>query len=124
MPKNNKDIFVLCIAIVAAVSIALAVNTTIKSDKLKRAFEKEMAFRLDSEERVTKLRNEKLDLTNQIKDRDLEIKKLKANTDLLLSDLTKTEEELTQVRKDLQTMTLLKDKLEESLKGELSKQVQ
>lgn len=124
MRKDKKDVIVLFATIVAVVSIVVAVNVMIKSERVKRAFENEMAFRLDSEERVNKLRNENINLATQLKDKELAIQKHKGSLDTLQQDLKKTKEALAQTEKELQTMTLLKEKLEENLKVELSKQVQ
>lgn len=124
MRKDKKDVIVLFTTIVAVVSIVVAVNVMIKSDRVRRAFENEMAFRLDSEERVNKLRNENINLATQLKDKELAIQKQKGSLDTLQQDLEKTKEALAQTEKELQTMTLLKEKLEENLKVELSKQVQ
>lgn len=122
MNRTKKDIFVFVGMVVAVLSIAVAVNTAIKSDAFKRKFEKEMAFRLDLEERVTKLRNEKLELANSLKDKELEVKNRRATTELLDKEITNKDTEIQKLQSELRTMTLLKNKLEEDLKEELTEQ--
>ena len=124
MRKNSKDVVVLAVTIVAALSIVFAVNTTIKSDKFRRAFEKEMAFRLDMEERVAKLRNEALELTNALKEKEVEIKRQGIRIELLEKDTAHKETDFQKLQTELDTLILLKEKLEENLKEELAKQVQ
>ena len=124
MRRGPKDLILLFVIILTVLSIAFAANTITKSNKFKRAFEKEMAFRLDMEERVSKLRNEKLDLTNKLKDRDLEIKELNMKIELLEKDIADQESKVKQLQVELNTMTLLKEKLEDNLKEELAKQKQ
>ena len=79
-----------------------------------------MAFRLDMEENVNKLRNEKMDLTTAIQDKDLEIQ----DKDKLITELNKTvadqKETIESLQLELKGMTLLKEQLENNLKTELS----
>lgn len=119
--KGNKDIFVLFATIVAVVSIAFAINTKIKLEKSEQKFANEMAFRMDLEERVTKLRNEKLGLTNLLKDKEVAIKKQKIRIELLEKDIARKETKLGLLRSDLRATILLKERLEEDLKEELKK---
>lgn len=119
--KGNKDIFVLFATIVTIVSIAFAINTKIKSEKSEQKFANEMAFRMDLEERVTKLRNEKLGLTNLLKDKEVAIKKQKIRIELLEKDIARKETKLGLLRSDLRATILLKERLEEDLKEELKK---
>lgn len=87
-------------------------------------FEKEMAFRLDMEERVTNLRSENMELLANLKSKDLEIKK----KDQLITDFSKKDsaqrETIENLQLELKGMTLLKEQLEKNLKDELSRRVQ
>ena len=124
MDKGAKDLIILFIVIIAILAIVLAVNSNLKSDKNRRAFEKEMALRLDVEERVSKLRQENLGLAAELKDKDLKIKKDEIRIELLEKDIADKEGRLAKIKKELDTMTLLKEKLEDNLKEELAKQSQ
>ena len=83
-----------------------------------------MAFRLDMEERLTKLRNETLEFTNALKDKEVEIKKQGIRIELLEKDIANKETEFQKLQTELNAMTLLKEKLEENLKEEFTKQAQ
>jgi len=93
----------------------------LKAGENRKLFEKEMAFRLDMEEKVSKLMKEKMDLITVLKNNDSEIQK----KNKLISELNQTAaEQKTQIDNleiELRGMTLLKDKLENNLKEELSK---
>ncbi|MDD5005194.1 MAG: hypothetical protein PHS93_01660 [Candidatus Omnitrophica bacterium] len=100
--------------VLAIIGFILAFNTGAEAGKYKKLFEKEMAFRLDMEEKVNNFRNEKMSLTTALQDKDQEIEKLK-------SAVATKENDITKLQSDLDQMTLLKNKLEENLKEELAK---
>ena len=131
MNDKFKDMALFVIIVIAIIGFIFAISISIKANSYKNNFEKEMAFRLDMEEKVTKLRTERIDLTTALKDRELEIKKKDNLIESLNQEIVKNNTEIQSFRvkiKDLQVelekVNLLKEKIEDNLKEELSKQVQ
>lgn len=112
-------LFILIASIVLC--LAFAVKLYLKAGENRKLFEKEMVFRLDMEEKTSKLMKEKMDLIAVLKNKDSEIQ----NKNELISELNQTvAEQNTQIDNleiELRGMTLLKDKLEYNLKEELSR---
>lgn len=83
--KPAKGLFILLpifiILTVAAFVFAFSVNTEVQ--KYKKLFEKEMAFRLDMEEKVNQFRSEKIEMSSVIDDKDAQIKEKNAKIDEL-----------------------------------------
>jgi hypothetical protein len=102
------------------IGFSFAFNYNIKAGENRRLFEKEMAFRLDMEEKVTNLRNENIELAAVLKSKDLEIKQ----KDQLIVDYGQSDsnqqETIENLRLELKGMTLLKEQLEKNLREELS----
>lgn len=112
----------LIFAILIIIGFSFAFNLNVKANESRKLFEKEMAFRLDMEEQVSKLRTDKMELTTILKNRDLEIKQrneLIAELNKVISD---KEDTIAKLQLELKGMTLLKEQLENSLKTELSKE--
>ena len=81
-----------------------------------------MAFRLDMEEKVGNLRNEKVNLTNILKDKNLEIQKKDQSLAALNDSIAGKDAEVNRLQSELQKLDLLKQKLEDNLKDALSEQ--
>ena len=124
MSTRVKDVILIIAVVAAVISMMIAFNVSVKADKHKRSFEKEMAFRLDMEEKVTRLRNEKVDLLAKIKDKDLAIQKKDASIKQLKKDISQAQDEIERLQLELERSNLLKQQLEENLKDVLSKQAQ
>lgn len=124
MKDRTRSAVSFVLAILVIIGFAVAFNSNNKANKNRKAFEKEMAFRLDMEEKVSKLRNDKMELTTQLKTKDVEIQK----KDQLLADLNKTvsqqQETIETLQLELKGMTLLKNELEDDLKAESAKREQ
>jgi len=73
-PRKGLAILVPALIIFIAVAFVFAFTANTEAQRYKKLFEKEMAFRLDMEEKVGQLRNEKIELTNAIDSKDSEIK--------------------------------------------------
>ena len=120
MDDRARRMVFFIFAILVVAGFGFAINFNLKAKENRRAFENEMAFRLDMEENVNKLRNEKMDLTTAIQDKDLEIQ----DKDKLITELNKTvadqKETIESLQLELKGMTLLKEQLENNLKTELS----
>jgi len=118
--KIRKPIFFF-VAVLAILGFLLAFNFNMKANDNRKLFEKEMAFRLDMEEKVGKLRSENMELTSAVKNKDLEIQK----KDQLLNDLDQVASQHKEVMESLQlelkAMTLLKNQLEKDLRQALSR---
>lgn len=114
--KTTLFIFIVLLLI----SFAIGIKLNVKASDNRKLFEKEMAFRLDMEEKVSKLRNENMELLTAIKNKDLEL----IEKDQLIASLTQSYGDqkglIESLQLELKGMTLLKDQLEENLKTELS----
>ena len=86
MGDKTKDLTLFIFILLTIIGFAFAFSTSIKSDKNKKLFEKEMAFRLDMEEQLSKLRNEKINLTSGLNEKDTEIQR----KNQLIENLEKT----------------------------------
>lgn len=122
MDYKTKDAALLIFIVLTILGFLLALNMNLKANKFNRGFQKEMAFRLDLEEGVNKLRSEKMDLTNMLMDKDLEIKKNKELIENLNQVISEQQADIKKLQSELEKLTLLKDKLEDNLKEELIKQ--
>lgn len=124
MNDRAKGTILFIFIILTIIGFIFAFNSNIKANENRKLFEKEMAFRLDMEEKVSKLRNEKMDLTTALKNKDLEIQQ----KDQLIKDLNQTISEqkvkIEILQSELKKATLLKEELEDNLKEELSKKKQ
>ena len=131
MSERFKDITLLVLIIVAMICFIFAVSANIKAGNYRNSFEKEMAFRLDMEEKVTKLRADKLGLAESLKDKELEIQKKGNLIENISQEISKNKADIQSLRDkvkglqvELEKMNLLKEKLEDNLKEELAKQTQ
>jgi len=118
-----KDIALLILILMTTLGFILAINANGKAAKFRGSFEKEMAFRLDMEERVTKLRSENLKLTAVLKDKDLEIQENKTTIAGLNELATTLKEDIQSLQLELKEAVALKQKLVDSLREELDKEV-
>lgn len=122
MNDRSRKTILLILAILVIIGFSYAINLNLRANENRKLFEKEMAFRLDMEEQVSKLRTDKMELTTVLKNRDLEIKQKNE----LIAELDKTNSDqkdtIASLQLELKGMTLLKEQLENSLKVELSKE--
>ena len=123
MGDKTKEKALLIFIILTIIGFIFAFNTNVKANKHKKLFEKEMAFRLDMEEKVSKLRNEKMNLTTTLRDKDLEVQRKNRLIENLDQTISGQEAEIDELQSELEKLTLLKEKLEDNLKEELSKRV-
>lgn len=130
MKGESKGILLPVLVVVIIISFIFAFNVNAQANKYKKLFEKEMAFRLDMEEKVSNSRNEKINLTIALKDKDLEIQKkdqLIENLNQAISqkdsEISQKDSEINRIQSELQKSNLLKQRLEEDLAQELTKPV-
>ena len=121
MGNKAKDIRLLIFITLTIIAFMFAFNGNIKADRNKKLFEKEMAFRLDMEEKLSKIRNEKINLITVLKDRELEIKRNTERINSLNNIISEKNKEIENLQTELEKLNLLKEKLEDNLKEELSK---
>lgn len=121
MNDKTKDLALLIFIILTIIGLILSFSTYIKLNMYKKSFEKEMAFRLDMEEKVNKLRSEKVELTASLQDKNLDIQRKGQLIENLNSVVSGNETEIKRLQSELERLALLKDKLEENLKDELVK---
>jgi predicted transcriptional regulator len=118
MKDRAKNTLLFIFAILAIVGIAFAFSSFMKSGENRKLFEKEMAFRLDMEEKVSKLRNEKMDLITELKNKELEVQQTQ-NKEKIISELNQKLDEqnvkIESLQSELGSLKLLKDELEAKL---------
>jgi peptidoglycan hydrolase CwlO-like protein len=73
-PNKSLVLLMPIFIILAAVAFVFAFSANGEAQKYKKMFEKEMAFRLDMEEKVNQLRSEKIEFTSTVDNKDSEIK--------------------------------------------------
>lgn len=122
MGDKTKDLTLFIFILLTILGFAFAFSTSMKADKNKRLFEKEMAFRLDMEEQLSKLRNEKINLTSLQNEKDAEIQRKNQLIENLEKTVSEKNSEIANLQSELEKLTLLKEKLEDNLKEELAKQ--
>ena len=122
MKSTAKDVTVLVLAIIALMTFMFGFNARTELNKYKRNFEREMALRLDMEEKVNRFSSERVGMMTQIKNNALEIEKKDATIVQLSRDSETQQERTEELSKQLEQMTLLKEQLEENLKEALVKQ--
>jgi uncharacterized coiled-coil protein SlyX len=122
MDERLRRTFLIIFTVLIIIGFGFAINFSMKADVNRKLFEKEMAFRLDMEEKVSKLREDNLELATALKNKDLEYQE----KDELIAELNKTvsdqQNAIEGLRLELKGMTLLKDQIEDNLKTELSKE--
>ncbi|MDD5617763.1 MAG: hypothetical protein PHG69_01590 [Candidatus Omnitrophica bacterium] len=97
-PNKGLMIVVPVLIILAAAAFVFAFSANNESQKYKKLFEKEMAFRLDMEEKVNQLRNEKIELTTAMDNKAIEIQE----KDTKITELNKIIDSKDTVLKNLQ----------------------
>jgi len=85
VPKKGILLLMPILIVLAAVAFVFAFSASGEAQKYKKLFEKEMAFRLDIEEKVNQLRSDKIEFTSTVDSKNMEIK---AKEDKI-SELTK-----------------------------------
>ena len=120
MVLKSKGVALPVFVVVAVIALIFAFNASAGASKYKKLFEKEMAFRLDMEEKVGNLRNEKVNLTNILKDKNLEIQKKDQLISALNDGVAGKDAEVNRLQSELKKLDLLKQKLEDNLKDALS----
>ncbi|NQU19269.1 hypothetical protein HQ550_03850 [bacterium] len=122
MVSKPKGVALPVFVVVAVIALIFAFNASAGANKYKKLFEKEMAFRLDMEEKVDNLRNEKVNLANILKDKNLEIQKKDQLISALNDGVAGKDAEVNRLQSELKKLDLLKQKLEDNLKDALSEQ--
>ena len=123
MAKNTKNLITLIVAILAVLSLILVFNISSELNKLKSKFNKEVSFKFDMEQKVDALSNEKLDLIETTKSKDLEIQKLTKDLEAANQGSSEQEKRISDLTKQLEEITSQKQTLENSINESSVKQL-
>jgi len=121
MEENIKDKLILILAILTVIFFVATIGSCNNALRQKNARDKEMSTRLDLEEKMTKVAQQRLTTEEQLKAKDKEIEEEKAAQ--LATKKALVQEQLVNqsLKEELQKVNKLKDALEEELVANKSK---
>lgn len=120
MEESIKNKLILIIAILACIFFVLALGSCNNSRKQKAARDKEMATRLDLEEKMNKATQEKSILEEKIKSLSQGLEEEKAAHQATKKALLQEQLVNQSLKEELHKVTKLKEALEEDLKDALT----
>jgi biopolymer transport protein ExbB/TolQ len=115
-----KNRFILILAVLTAIFFLGMVNSCSNASRQKAARDKEMAARLDLEEKMTKHGQEKAALEEQIKAKDQELAEEKAAHQATKKALVQEQLVNQNLKEEVSKIAKLKEALEEDLKDSLT----
>lgn len=121
MGNKAKNLALTVCAVLAILGFLFTFNALSEVQKYRNDFSKEMASRLDLEESLANLREEKMEIIAALKENENQLRKNKTLIEGLNDELTSKEAQLRDIQLELGKLTLLKNKLEDNLKDELIK---
>ncbi|MBM3245510.1 MAG: PCRF domain-containing protein [Candidatus Omnitrophica bacterium] len=121
MDENLKNRVLIILAVLAAIFFIGSVSSCAGARKQKMARDKEMATRLDLEEKMSKFSSEKASLEAKIKSLNQELETEKASQETVKKALLQEQLVNQSLKEELQKVNKLKEALEEDLKDALSK---
>jgi peptidoglycan hydrolase CwlO-like protein len=104
-PKKGLMILLPVFIILTVISFVFAFSASTETQKYKKMFEKEMAFRLDMEEKVNQLRNEKLELSGAMDSKDLAVKEKDVKIDELNKVIESKDAEIKELKSKAENAT-------------------
>jgi len=119
MEETIKNRIILILAILSAIFFIGTVSSCSNAYRQKTARDKEMATRLDLEEKMSKFSQEKTTLEEKLKTRDKELEAAKAGHEATKKALVQEQLVNQSLKEELQKITKLKETLEEDLKEAL-----
>ncbi|MFH0762640.1 MAG: hypothetical protein V1925_01990 [Candidatus Omnitrophota bacterium] len=121
MEENIKSRIILVVSILALIFFVGSLKSCGNAYRQKQSRDKEMAARLDLEERVSKISQESLVSQERLKAVEKELREVKLELEQAKRALN--QEQLTNryLKEELEKVTKLKETLEENLKEELVK---
>lgn len=121
MEENLRNRIILILAIFNIIFFILTINSCNSAHRQKIARDKEMATRLDLEEKMGKFSQEKNSITEKLKAKEKEFEEEKSAHDTTKKALVQEQLINESLKEELQKVTKLKEALEEDLKEALVK---
>lgn len=119
MEEGLKNRLILALTILTIIFFIFSINSCFDSRRQKVAKDKEMALRMDLEEKLSKFTQEKAKLEDKIKAQEKAIEEEKKAHEETKSALSQEELINKALREELEKITKLKETLEEDLKEAL-----
>lgn len=121
MEESVKSRVILILAILAVLFFVVTINSCNNAYQQKAARDKEMAKRLDLEEKMNKFSQEKNSITEKLKTAEKALEEEKAAADATKKALVQEQLINQSLKEELQKVTKLKEALEEDLKEALTR---
>lgn len=119
MNENAKNKLILILVLFSILLIIISLRSCGINRKTREVRDKEIATRLDLEEKVSKIEQQKDNLEKKITNSDKELEQEKAAHEVTKKSLNDEKSENDRLRDELEKTTRLKEKLEENLKEAL-----
>ncbi len=110
---------ILLLSVVSLFLLIFNIGSCLSSCSQSSSRQKEMAQRLEAEEKVVKLSSEKAALAEKLKEKERELEQERASLETVKKDLLQEQLVCQSLKEDLQKVTKLKEDLEEDLKKAL-----
>lgn len=120
MDENTKNKLIIILGISVVLFFVLFIGSCGNSAKLKKAHDKEMASRLDVEEKMSKFTQEKTVLEKKLAGVSQSLEEEKADSQATKKALLQEQLVNQSLKDELQKVTKLKEALEEDLKEALA----
>lgn len=119
MEESIQNRIIVVLAILSLIFFIGTVNSCSSASRQRGAFSREMSARLDLEEKMSKLAQEKIVLEERLKERDNQLEEEKSIHQATKKTLTQEQLVNKTLKEELQKITELKEALEEDLKEAL-----
>lgn len=119
MEENIKNRIILVLAILTVIFFFGTVGSCSNANRQRFAFNKEMGARLDLEEKMNKIMQDKTSIEDKLKEKDKELEEEKVTEEATKKSLAQEKLVTQSLKEELQKVTELKEKLEEDLKDAL-----
>lgn len=119
MEKTIKDRIILILAVLSVILFIATLSSCGSTHRLKFSRDKEMAMRLDLEEKMNKLSGEKTTLEEKLNGKDAELAEENASHQATKKALVQEQLVNQSLKDELQKVTKLKEALEADLKEAL-----
>ncbi|MFH1441231.1 MAG: hypothetical protein ABIH18_04240 [Candidatus Omnitrophota bacterium] len=119
MNEKSKNKLILILALFSILLVITSLSSCNINRKIRAVRDKEMATRLDLEEKVSKIEQQKDNLEKKVVNLSKELEQEKAVQETTKKSLNNEKSENDKLRDELEKITKLKEKLEENLKEAL-----
>lgn len=119
MEEGVKNKLILALAILTAIFLIFSISSCFSSCRKKAQIGREMALRMDLEEKVSRFNQEKVKLEKSINDLNQSIAQEKKAHEATKKSLSEEKLVNKSLKEELDKVTKLKEKLEEDLKDAL-----